>query len=246
MATPRKIAKNSWRLDSCYKRNRKTFRGSSKQEVERMEREWIREIDDFGGTLSNAKTNFIELCKQNLLINVKDNVKQSSFARYMHVYSKHIETYNGFDKDVKDISSDDVKRFLNSKKSMAKSTVNQLKSLVYNALEYAKRLELVRENKSIGVKPPKNEYESKKEISFFTVEEQNKYMDRIIHLPYYELITVAFNTGMRQGELLALKWSNVDLDNNIIRVRETTDIIRVYDNDGNKTGRNFTKLPVLD
>jgi integrase len=35
------------------------------------------------------------------------------------------------------------------------------------------------------------------------------------------LVTLALNTGMRQGELLALRWENVDRDRGLITVRQT-------------------------
>lgn len=45
---------------------------------------------------------------------------------------------------------------------------------------------------------------------------------------YKDFFAVAFYTGMRFGEMAALKWKNVDFDRRIIRVIET----RVYGNEG--------------
>jgi integrase len=40
---------------------------------------------------------------------------------------------------------------------------------------------------------------------------------------YEALLTLAVTTGMRQGELLGLRWSDVDLERGVLRVRRTAD-----------------------
>lgn len=53
-----------------------------------------------------------------------------------------------------------------------------------------------------------------------TWEEEKKLIDSAI--PYLRpIIVTALNTGMRRGEILNLKWSDVDLTNNLITVNQT-------------------------
>ena len=42
------------------------------------------------------------------------------------------------------------------------------------------------------------------------------------------LLTLALATGMRLGELLALRWEEVDLENKTLQVRHTVDYIQGY------------------
>ena len=42
-------------------------------------------------------------------------------------------------------------------------------------------------------------------------------------------------TGVRRGELLALKWSDIDLDKRLVYVKRTVNRVKNYDNEGNKT-----------
>lgn len=48
---------------------------------------------------------------------------------------------------------------------------------------------------------------------------------------------------MREGELLALKWKNVDLDNKIIHVDESVKTVAVFDSDGNKETKTLFLEP---
>lgn len=71
------------------------------------------------------------------------------------------------------------------------------------------------------------------------------------HAIYHKAVTALF-TGLRRGELLALRWVNVDLDGKIIAVREvlqeTKEGARVKDTLKTKAGRRDVSLPdiVLD
>lgn len=64
-----------------------------------------------------------------------------------------------------------------------------------------------------------------------------------VHPHYRHFFEVAFFTGMRFGEMFALKWKNVDLDRAIIRVVET----RVYGKEGSpktkKSKRDIHLMP---
>ncbi len=66
---------------------------------------------------------------------------------------------------------------------------------------------------------------------------------RTISQHYRNFLTVAVFTGMRFGEMAALKWKNVDFSRKIIRVRET----RVYGEEGRpktaKSKRDIDMLP---
>lgn len=50
------------------------------------------------------------------------------------------------------------------------------------------------------------------------------------------------NCGARQGELLALKWDDIDFENKTIRINETVKRVRTFDSSKNKTELLF-KIP---
>ncbi len=92
----------------------------------------------------------------------------------------------------------------------------------------------------------------KKEISIFNEREKNKIIKKCIKLNNIkELgIIISIYTGLRIGEVCALKWSDIDFDNRIINVTHT--LQRVYVSRRNtkviyttpKTQKSLRKIPI--
>jgi integrase len=58
----------------------------------------------------------------------------------------------------------------------------------------------------------------RKPITALTVEQSQRLLSAIRHTTTYWPVMLALATGLRRGELLALRWRNVDLDHGAIRV----------------------------
>lgn len=61
----------------------------------------------------------------------------------------------------------------------------------------------------------------KKEMNFLTECEFNDFISFEKNEMYKDFFTILFYTGMRRGEVLALKWENIDLKNNLINIKAT-------------------------
>ena len=100
-------------------------------------------------------------------------------------------------------------------------------------LNYAVRMEYIPKNPLISVGNFKNPYEPKTEIRFYTPEDFRKFIciaeqesvrmesttGNTYEWNFYVFFNIAYYTGMRKGEINALKWS--DIDGNIIHVRRS-------------------------
>ena len=83
------------------------------------------------------------------------------------------------------------------------------------ALQKAVEQGLLRSNPAEGCKlPPK----SRGATQVLTREEMQKFLIQARYEGYYELFLLELATGLRRGELLALRWSDVDLDTGELRV----------------------------
>jgi integrase len=61
----------------------------------------------------------------------------------------------------------------------------------------------------------------RKEAAYFENHELPRLFESLNEEPYRSVCLVALKTGMRQGELLGLKWGDVDLEQAVARVRRT-------------------------
>ncbi len=84
-----------------------------------------------------------------------------------------------------------------------------------SALEKAVQEGLIRTNPAIGCKlPPKKS----REMKVLTQSEVIRFLNRAKEEGYYELFLLELGTGMRRGEILALKWSDLNFTTGELRI----------------------------
>lgn len=103
-------------------------------------------------------------------------------------------------------------------KPLSAATVHRVHSALHEALEDALRKGLIPRNPCDVVTLPKEEkYASKT----FTPEQCYTFLDAITGDRLEALYLLAITTGMREGELLALRWEHLDLDRGFLQVAST-------------------------
>lgn len=102
----------------------------------------------------------------------------------------------------------------------AVNTINGIIAVIKSSLKSAIVAGLINQNPTDGLRRPKRE---EKKIESFTVSEQKAIETYILKRKKIKLygIIIALYTGMRIGELLALKWDNVDFAKSRIFVTAT-------------------------
>jgi integrase len=85
--------------------------------------------------------------------------------------------------------------------------------VIHGALEQAMRCEPVASNVAKLVDPPQARHF---EMSVLSVEQVHRVLDAAEGPPREALIAVAVSTGMRKGELLALRWADVDVERRVV------------------------------
>ena len=150
---------------------------------------------------------------------VRGSVRQSTYQRDESLCRVHIVTALG-KKKLKTLSAADVQRFYRAKldSGLSSATVHKLHVLLHKALKQAERWGLVPRNVADDVDPPKVH---KEEVRPLTNEQARKLLDTVKGDRLEALYVVAVQSGLRQGEILALRWEDVDLEARTIQVRRT-------------------------
>jgi len=92
-----------------------------------------------------------------------------------------------------------------------------------SALEKAVQEGLMKINPAIGCKlPPK----MSREMKVLTRDEIIRFLNRAKEEDYYELFLLELATGMRRGEILALKWSDLNFKTGELRIERQVNVIR--------------------
>ena len=91
-----------------------------------------------------------------------------------------------------------------------------------SALEKAVQEGLIKTNPAIGCKlPPKKS----REMKVLTQNEIIRFLNRAKEEGYYELFLLELGTGMRRGELLALKWSDLNFKTGELQITRQVNVV---------------------
>ncbi len=149
---------------------------------------------------------------------VKPSVRASTYTSYASYVHGHLIPSLG-SRTLVQLSPQDVQRFLNEKLTAGLSprTVQFLRAILRRALGQALRWVCVSRNVAALVDPPKVRTQ---EVQPLTPDQVQILLAGIRGERFEALYMVALATGLRQGELLGLKWQDVDLAAGQLVVRQ--------------------------
>jgi len=206
-----------WWIDYYFQgRRRREKVGSSKTLAETVLKKRKVEIAEnkFLDIQRDSKIKFEEMAKTYLEAYSKPNKRSS--RRDEGIVKNLLPFFGG--RYLYEITPLDVENYKRKRKEqVATATVNRelacLKHIFNKAIEWDK----ARENpvikvKFFGVKNKRTRYLEKEEI---------KRLLSVCSEPLKSIVTVALNTGMRKGEILNLKWRDIDFNQKIVYLLET-------------------------
>jgi integrase len=141
---------------------------------------------------------------------------------------------------INDIKRKDLKSFFDKKyaQGLNLNTLKLIRAPINGVLSYAVELELIESNplRDLALKYKKKKFE----IDPLTESESQLLLEQaknFMHGEYYPSILCALRTGMRIGEMRALKWIDIDFDNRQIEVKRSYHRGRMTDTKNHKCRR---------
>ncbi|MCC0642683.1 site-specific integrase [Clostridioides sp. ZZV14-6150] len=199
--------------------------GNTKKEAEKALREALNEYENSGIVFDESNISLSDYLdfwfKEYVLLNCKYNTQES----YRINIEKHIKPKLGAYK-VKALTPAILQNFINKKykEDYSQSTLQVLKAILHRSLKSAVYpYKHIRENPMQYVSIPKSKSKPEtKKVKTITLDEFNQILNIFPQNSFQHIVLlISFHTGMRRGEVSALTWDDIDLDNKTITVKHT-------------------------
>ncbi len=164
-------------------------------------------------------------------------VKQSTYISYESYVRLHINPELG-DIKLTALTLEQVQRFFNKKyagtktvKGLSPKSLKNIYNMFHAAIDQAIINQKIIRNPLLGVKLPKQQVKERRVLSAYEQESLQSVTKMAEELPAFGII-FALSTGVRLGELIGLKWSDVNFQTHSFRIRRTAGRLKKIDENG--------------
>ena len=159
-------------------------------------------------------------------MSLKNNLKPTTKSNYLYMYDRFIRDTFG-KRNIAEIKYSDVVQFYNhltKKQELKINTLETIHTLLHPTFQLAVRDDIIRKNPTDGVMA-----ELKKNLGMktgvrhaLTIPQQRAFMEYIathpIYFHWWPIFTIFLGTGCRIGEVLGLRWEDIDYEKRIISI----------------------------
>jgi integrase len=151
----------------------------------------------------------------------RGSVRTSTYERHEQIVRLHLKPALGRVKLSK-LTPSHVQGLYRDKldSGLSPATVQKIHAVLHKGLNQALKWNMIPRNVADAVKAPRPD---PKEMHPLSPDEARKLIEATRGDKLEALYILAVHTGLRQGELLALKWEDVDLNEEVIRIRGCAD-----------------------
>jgi integrase len=221
-------------------RKRKTIYGKTRAEVAEKLAKAV--MDRADGLVFDAGTlRIFEYLERWLADSVRGTVRDTTYENYAYLVRKYIVPSLGSVK-LKALTPAHVQRFYREQldSGLAPRTVQYLHTLLRKALKQAVKWGLIPRNVTDAVDAPRP---AKKETKYFSFDQAKAFLKVASEDRFWALYVLALSTGLRRGELLGLRWEDLDLERGVLRVRRSlTPDVKSYNQPKSAKGRRSVRL----
>lgn len=229
------------------KRKRKTVYGKTKDEVRKKLEQLKYDIqaDDYVDTSQITIKQIGEqmlMAKKNL-----GKIKSSTYFRSMETLKRLASIYNT---PIQSCNAIQIQNFLLSENKYSQSVINKEYIMLNSIFKFAIKHSLVSKNILEDVERPRSIKKTVK-VRGLTVKERRLFVNilRSNEIRYSAQMLISLYTGMRMGEINALRISDVNFNFNTITVSQTMSVDdkgRATINETTKTEAGTRKIPITD
>jgi integrase len=145
----------------------------------------------------------------------------TTYVRYAGIVNNHLKPAIGH-KKLRDLTRAEVRRLYGEKgKTLAPRSVDYVHVTLQKALSQAVRDDLISRNVATGERPRSSRQQDPEKARALSPAQVRALLDAASGERNEALYVVALHAGLRQGELLGLRWDDVDLEEGRLSVRRS-------------------------
>lgn len=160
---------------------------------------------------------WLDLC---LEVYMKNSLKQSTYLSYESYIRVHLKPALG-NVQLRDLSPRLLQEYYNYKaetERLSPKTIININLFLHKALSYAVTEGYIVSNPAASINLSRG---NKPQIEILTRDEQAKLIRASYQHRYGVFIRLVLFTGLRLGELLGLRWEDLDIQSNLLHIRRT-------------------------
>ncbi|MFS0782088.1 tyrosine-type recombinase/integrase [Bacillus sp. 1P06AnD] len=229
------------------RRQRTNCTFTRKRDAEAHLRKWLVELDE-NRYVEPTKVTFASYMEYWFTSHYQKRVKESTVYNRKTAMDKHLIRENPFaNKELSKITTEMIDGLYNDKldEGYSTNTIRKIHQLLNQAFKQAVKWKKIAHNPVMDADPPSVKT---KDTVIWSFDEIHRFLEHCKEERHYITFLLAIYTGMRRGEILGLKWSDIDFKKKIIRVERTLIHIpeKGYQLSPPKTFKSKRQVPITD
>ena len=209
--------KTKWVTTKCVK----------KTEANAVMRDILKRMEQ-GQHVGKCQYSFLEFVWYWLTEIIRPQIEATSYEGYLKNYNNHIKPFFApLNLSLTDVQLFHLQKFINDKHKngrmngkggLAGKSIKKFMANISKALDYAVKTGYIQQNPARYVEFPKDKAFTG---SFYTVPEIEKLLKLCKGKPLETPILLATLYGLRRGEIMGLRWKDIDFDEDTVSIRNT-------------------------
>ncbi len=173
----------------------------------------------------------------------KNEIKITTYDGYMRIYRKHIKDSQVGKTALNKVTTEMLQKYYNDKLNAGynSKTVRAISIVINLAFNMAVKLRILSENPNRYTSIPKKK---KFEAAVLSAEEVGRIVREAKGEELYPIIVTTVYTGMRKGEVMGLKWENVDFQGRKIYIKNS--LCKIEGDQTDEKGHRHARYEILE
>lgn len=205
-----------------------------------------------GQSVSQSRHDFMEFMRYWLDEVIRPQIEQTTYEGYMQNLERHIKPYFApLNLSVEELQLTHLQKFVNDKHKNGRldgeggltgKSIKKYMANVGKALDYAVKTGIIRQNPARYVDFPKDKAFTG---AFYSVEEIDKLLKACKGTPIETPIILATHYGLRRGEIMGLRWQDVNFATGTLTIQNTRVRIKSVVEKPPKSASSLRTFPLI-